>query len=70
VNLTVHGPSFLLLISFPDQANKDDPREISLSKGEILDITNMTGKWWEVTKADGTTGSKHNLAPILLLMMS
>ncbi|KAL0564120.1 Receptor-interacting serine/threonine-protein kinase 1, partial [Marasmius crinis-equi] len=37
-------------------ANPDDPHEISFTKGEILNIINRTGKWWNAQKADGTVG--------------
>jgi len=37
-------------------ASADDPNEISFSKGEILDIVDKTGKWWQAKRADGTTG--------------
>ncbi|KAF8586257.1 hypothetical protein K439DRAFT_971789 [Ramaria rubella] len=39
-------------------ASPDDPNEISFAKGEILDIVDKTGKWWQAKRADGTTGSK------------
>ncbi|KAG8790670.1 Transmembrane osmosensor [Ceratobasidium sp. 428] len=39
-------------------ASPDDPAEISFSKGEILDIMDNNGKWWQARKEDGTTGSK------------
>ncbi|KAJ4485690.1 hypothetical protein J3R30DRAFT_3282138 [Lentinula aciculospora] len=34
----------------------DDPNEISFTKGEILDIVDKQGKWWQAKKADGTVG--------------
>ena len=46
--------SFLL-----DTASPDDPNELSLSKGETLDIVDTSGKWWQARRADGTTGSEN-----------
>ncbi|CAE6442625.1 hypothetical protein ACGC1H_007562 [Rhizoctonia solani] len=37
-------------------ASPDDPAEISFVKGEILDIVDNNGKWWQARKEDGTTG--------------
>jgi len=37
-------------------ASPDDPNEISFSKGEIVDIVDKNGKWWQARKADGTVG--------------
>lgn len=41
-----------------DTASPDDPNEISFTKGEVLDIVDKQGKWWQAKKADGTIGSK------------
>ncbi|CDZ96491.1 SHO1 [Phaffia rhodozyma] len=38
------------------QASPDDPQEMSFLKGEILEISDNTGKWWQARKHDGTTG--------------
>jgi len=38
------------------QANPDDPNELSFSKGEVLDIVDNKGKWWQARKTDGTIG--------------
>ncbi|KZP25366.1 hypothetical protein FIBSPDRAFT_855896 [Athelia psychrophila] len=37
-------------------ASADDPNEISFAKGEVLDIVDKQGKWWQAKKADGTIG--------------
>ncbi|KAH7923895.1 hypothetical protein BV22DRAFT_1105812 [Leucogyrophana mollusca] len=37
-------------------ASPDDPNEISFTKGEILDIVDRQGKWWQARKMDGTIG--------------
>ncbi|KDE05572.1 hypothetical protein MVLG_04067 [Microbotryum lychnidis-dioicae p1A1 Lamole] len=34
-------------------ASPDDPNELSFTKGEILDITDTSGKWWQARKVDG-----------------
>ncbi|GAA5941496.1 osmosensor SHO1 [Sporobolomyces koalae] len=37
-------------------ASPDDPNEISFAKGEILDILDNSGKWWQARKSDNTKG--------------
>ncbi|KAF7318676.1 hypothetical protein HMN09_00379300 [Mycena chlorophos] len=34
----------------------DDPEELSFLKGEILEIEDQQGKWWQAKKADGSFG--------------
>ncbi|CAG8448516.1 6656_t:CDS:2 [Ambispora gerdemannii] len=38
------------------QANAEDPNELSFSKGEILEIVDKKGKWWQAKKLDGSVG--------------
>uniref|UniRef100_A0A1D1Y779 High osmolarity signaling protein sho1 n=1 Tax=Anthurium amnicola TaxID=1678845 RepID=A0A1D1Y779_9ARAE len=38
------------------QANPDDQNELSFAKGDILDIVDNKGKWWQARKADGSIG--------------
>ncbi|KAI8914833.1 hypothetical protein DFJ77DRAFT_463567 [Powellomyces hirtus] len=41
---------------FPYEANPEDPSEISFVKGDLLEVLNNQGKWWQVRKADGSVG--------------
>lgn len=57
--------SKLALLGRVDTASPDDPNEISFSKGEILDIVDKTGKWWQAKRTDGTTGSESKVQLII-----
>jgi len=37
-------------------ANQEDPNELSFEKGDILEIVDNKGKWWQARKPDGTIG--------------
>ncbi|KAJ2926222.1 hypothetical protein H1R20_g10869, partial [Candolleomyces eurysporus] len=37
-------------------AASDDPGELPFKKGEMLDILDRSGKWWEARRADGRAG--------------
>ncbi|OUM68174.1 hypothetical protein PIROE2DRAFT_4175, partial [Piromyces sp. E2] len=41
---------------FDYSANKEDPNEISFSQGEVMEIIDNNGRWWQARKADGTMG--------------
>ncbi|CAG8550024.1 15679_t:CDS:2 [Dentiscutata erythropus] len=38
------------------QASPEDQTELSFTKGEVLDIVDNKGKWWQAKKADGSIG--------------
>ncbi|KAI8143079.1 SH3 domain-containing protein [Fennellomyces sp. T-0311] len=37
-------------------ASTDDPSELSFRKGEVLEIVERKGNWWQARKADGSVG--------------
>jgi len=37
-------------------ASVDDPNELSFAKGEVMEIVDNQGKWWQARKADGSIG--------------
>ncbi|KAF9984899.1 Transmembrane osmosensor, partial [Modicella reniformis] len=38
------------------EANPEDNNELNFAKGDILDIVDNKGKWWQARKQDGTIG--------------
>ena len=39
-----------------DSASLQDPNELSFEKGEILEIVDRKGNWWQARKKDGAIG--------------
>ena len=38
------------------KASEDDPTEISFAKGDVLQIVDSSGKWWQAQRSNGELG--------------
>ena len=58
--------AFLFIHICTDTGSADDPNEITFAKGEVLEIVDKQGKWWQARKSDGTVGSEYliNVEPL------
>jgi hypothetical protein len=51
-------------------ASPDDPNEVSFAKGDMLDVIDGTGKWFQVRAPNGQTGVSPILCIFTMSLMS
>ncbi|KAH7927001.1 hypothetical protein BV22DRAFT_1061737 [Leucogyrophana mollusca] len=61
MNLPPESYTHNAMVLYAYTASPDDPHEVSLSQGELLEVVYTEGKWFQVKKADGSVGiARHN----------
>lgn len=51
-------------------ASPEDPNEVSFAKGEVLDIMDASGKWWQCRNQNGQVGSKFREASAVCMLIA
>jgi SHO1 osmosensor len=57
----------IVILIHLDEANPADPNELSFAKGEILDVTDSKGKWWQIQKIESDGSFSTGLYYFLML---
>jgi SHO1 osmosensor len=51
-------------------ASPDDPNEVSFAKGDMLDVIDGTGKWFQVRAPNGQTGVSPSRTSFLMMLIT
>jgi hypothetical protein len=41
-----------------DKGSDSDPNELTFSKGDVFEVIDRSGKWWEAVNKEGKVGSE------------